>query len=111
MFRCLQARLTRHTIRERSALLLQPPAQPANYRLVGYATTPEVRRLRIYVEAEAPVTPQTVVLAQVVPGRFDYYGQPLGLRKAPEELSQFVRAHLLGRSADANLRGATFQAA
>jgi hypothetical protein len=110
MLRWFRARLMRDAIRQRSERLLKSPAKLSSYRLVGHATMPDGQRLRVYVDAEAPVTPLTAVLLQAAPGTFDYDGRPLGLQRAPDELSQLVRAHLLGQPATVNRRGATFQA-
>jgi hypothetical protein len=111
MFARLCARLTRPKIEQRSALLTQLCARPTDYRLVGYATTPDDRRLRLYVNAEAPVTAGTAIFAQGVPGRFDYSGQPMELRPAPEELARTVRTYLLHQEIGNEMQDATFQPA
>jgi hypothetical protein len=85
---------------------------PPAYRLVGYATMPDTRRLRVYIDADAPVTSLMDVMVQAAPGRFDYCGEPLGLRPAPDDLAGSVRSYLLRQPSEVDSQqGTSFQAA
>jgi hypothetical protein len=93
------------------SLAAKASARP-KYRVVGYATAPDERRFRVYIKADAAVTARTKVFVQIAPFRFSYCnGQPLGLRRAGDELSQLAHAHLLGQPTTVNRRDAIFQPA
>ena len=81
----------------------------AEFRLVGYASTRQAARVRIYIRAERAVTATSAVLMQPAPGDFDFVGRPLGLEPAPSGLAARVRAHLLGRPVCRRLAMLPFQ--
>lgn len=72
---------------------------------------PSGDRLRLYVDATAPVTPAMGVYAQTAPGRFDSKGQPMGVRAAPDQLARAVRLYLRDHRIADDLREATFEPA
>ena len=95
MLRSWRARLARSAGADGAAGSPAAEAPAKRYRLVGYATLRDGRRCRVFIDADAPVTPLTVIRLQALPGRFDMNGGPLGLRPAPDDLSRRVRARLL----------------
>ena len=78
------------------------------YRLVGYTRTRQLGRVRVYVAADVPPSPQLpVYLARG--SAFDLQGEPLALQPAPSGVAARARAHLLGQSAPAHLAAIPFE--
>ena len=79
------------------------------FRLVGYASTRKLGRVRIYVSADRTPSPTSEILVQTMPGRFDLNGDPLLLHRAPHPLTVRVRAHLLARPLSGRVAEMPFQ--